>query len=158
MVSANIVAGSRLTEGRDLQPIATALTNGSLVINNRSLCDLLGGSRVIFESFSTESVTALTSLTRTLVERAAVLAGVMTYLSVAPQLKAGVKRAIISLDSSMGRYFPGYFDIMKRRIADLTPSGHEVETVLVHPIQLPNGGDISVPLQGAALLLESSMS
>jgi hypothetical protein len=158
MVSANIVAGARLPEGRDLQPISSALTNGSLTINNRSLCDLLGGSHGIFESFSTESVAALTSLTRALVERAAVLAGVMTYLSVAPQFKAGVKRAIISLDSSMGRYFPRYFDIMKGQIADLTPSGYEVETALVHPIQLPDGGDISVPLQGAALLLESSMS
>jgi hypothetical protein len=82
----------------------------------------------------------------------------MTYLSVAPQLKAGVTKARISLDSSMGRYFPGYFEIMQRRITDLTPTGYEVEAVLVNPIQLPDGGDISVPLQGAALLLESSMS
>jgi hypothetical protein len=82
----------------------------------------------------------------------------MTYLSVVTQLRAGEKKALISLDSSMGRYFPSYFDTMKRCIARITPAGYEVETVLVHPIELPNGGDISVPLQGAALLLEVAAS
>lgn len=156
MVAANVVAGSKLPEGEALRPIAFALTNNSLSINNRGLCDLLAGSASIFESFPSASIEALRSLTSSLVTRAAILAGIMTYLSVVTQLRAGEKKALISLDSSMGRYFPSYFDTMKRCIARITPVGHEVETVLVNPIELPNGGDISVPLQGAALLLESA--
>ena len=158
MVAENILAGSKLPEGEALKPIASTLIDESLTINNRGLCDLLAGSASIFESFSSNSIEALRSLTSSLVTRAATLAGIMTYLSVVTQLRAGEKKALISLDSSMGRYFPHYFDTMKRCIARITPPGHEVETVLVHPIELPNGGDISVPLQGAALLLESAAS
>ena len=158
MVAANILAGSRLPEGKELQPIASALADESLTINNRALCDLLAGSTSVFGAFSSASIEALRSLTSSLVTRAATLAGIMTYLSVVTQLRVGEKKALISLDSSMGRYFPNYFDTMKRTIARITPNGHEVEAVLVHPIELPNGGDISVPLQGAALLLESVAS
>lgn len=158
MVAANVIEGAHLPEGKELAPIANALANESLTINNRSLCDLLIGSASIFASFPASSVETLKSLTRSLVERAATLAGIMTYLSVVTQLRAGERKVRISLDSSMARYFPSYFDTMKRCIARITPPGHEVETVLVHPIELPNGGDISVPLQGAALLLESSTS
>lgn len=158
MVAANILAGSRLPEGKELQPIAAALADDSLAINNRALCDLLAGSAPIFDSFPTASIEALRLLTRSLVERAATLAGVMTYLSVVTQLRAGEKKVRISLDSSMGRYFPNYFDTMKRCINRITLPGHEVETVLVHPVELPDGGDISVPLQGAARLLESTAS
>jgi hypothetical protein len=156
MVAANVVAAGQLPEGKALQPIAAALSNKSLTMNNRGLCDLLAGSVGIFESFPNASVEALRSLTGALVDRAATLAGIMTYLSVVTQLRAGERKVRISLDSSMGRYFPNYFDTMKRCIAHITLAGHEVETVLVHPIELPNGGDISVPLQGAALLLESA--
>jgi hypothetical protein len=158
MVAANIISGSKIREGEALKPIASALLNESLSINNRGLCDLLAGSTSIFASFPTASIEALRSLTSSLVTRAATLAGIMTYLSVVTQLRAGEKKALISLDSSMGRYFPSYFDTMKRCIARITPAGYEVETVLVHPIELPNGGDISVPLQGAALLLEVAAS
>jgi len=158
MVAANVIEGAHLPEGKDLAPIAAALANESLTINNRSLCDLLIGSATIFASFPASSLETLRSLTRSLVERAATLAGIMTYLSVVTQLRAGERKVRISLDSSMARYFPSYFDTMKRCIARITLPGHGVETVLVHPIELPNGGDISVPLQGAALLLESATS
>jgi len=158
MVAANVVAGSKLPEGVALTPIASALSDESLAINNRSLCDLMAGSTHIFESFPAESIEAFRSLTRSLVTRAATLAGIMTYLSVVMQLRAGEKKALIALDSSMARYFPTYFDTMKGCIAKILPPGQEVETVLVHPIKLPNGGDISVPLQGAALLLEGGAS
>ncbi|MEN9844941.1 MAG: hypothetical protein RIS36_88 [Pseudomonadota bacterium] len=157
IVKANILAGSRLPEGKELQPIAAALADGSLAINNRALCDLLTDSAHIFDSFPMASIEALRSLTRSLVKRAATLAGVMTYLSVVTQLRAGENKARISLDSSMARYFPNYFDTMQRCIKRITLPGHEVEIVLVHPVELPNGGDISVPLQGAALLLESTL-
>jgi hypothetical protein len=158
MVAANVIAGSKIPEGEALKPIVSALSNESLSINNRSLCDLLAGSATNFESFPSTSINALRALTSSLVTRAATLAGIMTYLSVVTQIRAGERKVLISLDSSMGRYFPTYFSTMKRCIAHITPPGHEVETILVHPIELPNGGDISVPLQGAALLLEAATS
>lgn len=153
MVTAHIITAALLPEGTELTPIAEALQKGTLTINNRSLCDLINESGDTFTSFAPTTRATLKTLVIELVERAAVLAGIMTYLSVFNQLKAGEKHAVISLDSSMGRYFPGYFDAMKRCIARITPAGHSVETILVHPIDLPNGGDISVPLQGAALAL-----
>ena len=156
LVTTTILTGANLPEGKELQPIASAVTNDTLAINNRSLCDLLAGSSGIFETFPSASIETLRSLARSLVDRAAVLAGIMTYLSVVTQLRAGERTALISLDSSMGRYFPGYFETMKTCIEAITLPGHEVATILVHPIQLPDGGDISVPLQGAALLLESA--
>lgn len=153
MVTAHIITAAGLPEGSDLTPMAKALQKGTLTINNRSLCDLLNDSGDLFTPFSPEARATLKDLAATLVERAALLAGIMTYLSVVNQLRAGEKRAVISLDSSMGRYFPGYFETMKRCIARITPANHTVETTLVHPIDLPKGGDISVPLQGAALAL-----
>ena len=107
----------------------------------------------LFASFPTSSIQTLRDLVTALVERGAVLAGLMTYLSVVSQLKAGLKNASISLDSSMGRYFPNYFERMKECISSITPNGSTIDVTLVHPIQLPGGGDISVPLQGAALAL-----
>lgn len=158
MVTATILTGATLPEGKELRPIASAITNETLVINNRSLCDLLAGTNGMFAPFPASSREALRSLIHALVDRAAVLAGIMTYLSVVTQLRAGEQRVRISLDSSMGRYFPNYFETMKDCIEQITLPGHDVETILVHPIQLPDGGDISVPLQGAALLLESATS
>jgi hypothetical protein len=156
MVTAHVIAAGRLPEGRALAPIASALIAESLSLTNRALCDLLLDSDTIFGSFSPASIEALRLLTRSLVERGATLAGIMTYLSVVTQLRAGEKKALVSLDSSMGRYFPHYFDTMRRCISRITLPGHAVETVLVHPIELASGGDISVPLQGAALLVEST--
>ena len=153
MVTAHITQAATLPEGKALSPIADAISSGDIAINNRALCNLIASQSALFASFSAETQNALRELVVALVERGALLAGVMTYLSVAGQLKAGVQRVLISLDSSMGRYFPRYFDIMKGCINRITPSGHFVETTLVQPIQLPNGGDISVPLQGAALAL-----
>lgn len=156
MVTAHVIAAGRLPEGRSLAPVASALIAESLSLTNRALCDLLLDSDTIFGSFSPASIEALRLLTRSLVERGATLAGIMTYLSVVTQLRAGEKKALVSLDSSMGRYFPHYFDTMRRCISRITLPGHAVETVLVHPIELASGGDISVPLQGAALLVEST--
>jgi hypothetical protein len=153
MVTAHITTAADLPEGQSLAPLADAIRSGDLSINNRSLCDLILSESAIFAPFSPEARLALKELVVALVERAANLAGILTYLSVVNQLKAGEKLAIVSLDSSMGRYFPGYFEIMKRCISRITLSGHTVETVLVHPVELPHGGDISVPLQGAALAL-----
>lgn len=153
MVTAHIVTAAKLSEGTPLSAIAQALLQGELTINNRSLCDLISGESATFASFSPEAKTVLRELVVALVERAANLAGILTYLSVVSQLKNGEKRALVSLDSSMGRYFPGYFEILKRRVARITPPNHEVEVTLVHPIEISDGGDISVPLQGAALAL-----
>ena len=141
LVTAHITMAAKLPEGSELLPIAAALSNDDHLISNRTLCELLSGDTTIFA---------------TLVERGALLAGVMTYLSVVSQLRAGERNALISLDSSMGRYFPGYFETMKSCIARITLAGHQVATTLVHPIHLPTGGDISVPLQGAALALTSN--
>jgi hypothetical protein len=156
MVTAHINVAAKLPEGSDLSPIAAALSNDDHLISNRSLCDLLAGDCSIFATFPSQSITALKTLVAALVERGALLAGVMTYLSVVSQLRAGEKNTLISLDSSMGRYFPNYFETMKSCIARIALPGHQVETTLVHPIQLPTGGDISVPLQGAALALASN--
>jgi len=153
MVTAHIVTAAKLSEGTPLSAISQALLRGELTINNRSLCDLIASESATFASFSPEARTALKELVVALVERAANLAGILTYLSVVSQLKNGEKRALVSLDSSMGRYFPGYFEILKRRVARITPPNHVVEVTLVHPIELSDGGDISVPLQGAALAL-----
>jgi len=153
MVTAHIVTAAKLPEGANLSVIADALQKGDVTINNRSLCDLISGESATFESFPPEAKAVLRDLVVMLVERAANLAGILTYLSVIRQLKAGEKRALVSLDSSMGRYFPGYFEILKRSVARITPLNHVVEVTLVHPIELTGGGDISVPLQGAALAL-----
>jgi hypothetical protein len=153
LVTAHILAAAQLAEGAPLSRMAAMLHKGDLSINNRALCDLIAGQSEVFAAFSEDERLALQELVIALVNRAATLAGIMTYLSVVTQLKAGVKHAYISLDSSMGRYFPGYFDTMRRCIAQVTPPGCKVDTTLVHPIDLPHGGDISVPLQGAALAL-----
>lgn len=153
MVTAHIATASKLPEGANLSVITDALKKGEVTINNRSLCDLISSESATFASFSPEVRATLRDLVVTLVERAASLAGVLTYLSVAPQLKAGETRALVSLDSSMGRYFPEYFEILKRCVARITPPNRVVEVTLVHPIELTGGGDISVPLQGAALAL-----
>jgi len=156
MVTAHITVAAKLPEGSELLPIAAALSNDDHLISNRTLCELLSGDTTLFEALPPQSIAALRKLAAALVERGALLAGVMTYLSVVSQLRAGERNALISLDSSMGRYFPGYFETMKSCIARITLAGHQVETTLVHPIQLPTGGDISVPLQGAALALTSN--
>ena len=153
MVTAHITTAAILPEGTTLKPLAQAIDKGDLVINNRSLCDLIAGEGALFTAVTPEAQNSLRDLVIALVERGALLAGVMTYLSVVNQLRAGEKHAVISLDSSMARYFPSYFDVMRSCVERLTPAAHVVETTLVHPIQLPNGGDISVPLQGAALAL-----
>lgn len=153
MVTAHVITAAKLPEGANLSVIADALQKGDVTINNRSLCDLISGESATFESFPPEAKAVLRDLVVMLVERAANLAGILTYLSVIRQLKAGEKRALVSLDSSMGRYFPGYFEILKRSVARITPPNHVVEVTLVHPIELTGGGDISVPLQGAALAL-----
>lgn len=153
MVTAHINVAAKLPEGAALAPIAAALSKDDRLVNNRSLCELISGDTATFASLPAPSIEALTKLVAALVERAALLAGVMTYLSVVSQLRAGEKRALISLDSSMGRYFPGYFDTMKSCIARIALTDHQVDATLVHPIPLASGGDISVPLQGAALAL-----
>ena len=153
LVTAHILTAADLPEGHSLKLLANALRMGELTINNRSLCDLISSESETFLPFSPEARADLKELVVTLVERAATLAGILTYLSVVNQLKAGEKRALISLDSSMGRYFPGYFAILQRCVARITPPNHAVEVTLVNPIELAGGGDISVPLQGAALAL-----
>jgi hypothetical protein len=156
MVTAHIQVAAKLPEGSELAPIAAALSNDDHLISNRNLCDLLAGDATNFAAFPTQSIEALKKLAAALTERAALLAGVLTYLSVVSQLRAGEKTALISLDSSMARYFPGYFATMKSCIGRITLAGHQVDTTLVQPVQLPTGGDISVPLQGAALALAST--
>lgn len=153
MVTAHITTAATLPEGQTLIPLAAAIQKGELTINNRALCDLIAGDAGIFSAFPQSSIDSLTPLVVALVTRGAILAGLMTYLSVVPQLRAGERHALISLDSSMARYFPGYFDTMKSFISSITPAGCSIDLALIHPIQLDGGGDISVPLQGAALAL-----
>lgn len=153
MVTAHILTAEKLPEGATLKTIAEAIRQGDLALNNRSLCDLISGECSLFAIFTPAERASLKELVVSLVERAANLAGILTYLSVASQLRSGERRAVVSLDSSMGRYFPEYFETMKRCVSRITPPDHSVEVNLVHPIELPNGGDISVPLQGAALAL-----
>jgi hypothetical protein len=156
MVTAHIEVAATLPEGSDLAPISAALSKDDSLITNRNLCELLAGDATQYAALPTQSIEALKKLVAALTERAALLAGVLTYLSVVSQLRAGEKTAIISLDSSMARYFPGYFATMQSCIARITLANHHVETTLVQPIQLATGGDISVPLQGAARALASN--
>jgi hypothetical protein len=153
MLSAHVITAAKLPAGVALSPIAKAIESNELRITNAALCRLIESDSDIFNSFTDDSRMYLRALTISLVRRAAMLAGIMTYLSVVNQLKAGLPSASVSLDSSMSRYFPGYFDHLKECVASITPRGREVRVSLVHPIQLAGGGDISVPLQGAALAL-----
>lgn len=153
MVSAHISEAATTPQGGPLAEIARPIATKQLVITNRSLSGLLRNSETIFSPHSEPSKDALRSLVTSLVERGATLAGLLCYLSVSNQLKAGLKNAIVSLDSSMARHFPGYLEGVRRTCSLLAPAGSVIEIELVSPIHVAEGLEISVPLQGAAAAL-----
>ena len=153
MVASHIIEAAVTPGGEELKQLAEDIQAKRLVVTNRSLSGLLGGTETIFSAYPETLRSALYPLVAALVGRGAVLAGLLCYLSVVGQLRAGLKTAVVSLDSSMARHFPLYLEGMKRAITALSPQGVTIDLRLMAPINLAEGIEISVPLQGAAAAL-----
>lgn len=94
----------------------------------------------------------LRELGRALVGRAGVAAGALCYFSTFNQLVKGRGVVAIALDSAMARYVPGYFSSLSEAFRVLLEKRGALGTVtLMQPLKSLEGGDISVPLRGAAL-------
>jgi hypothetical protein len=153
MVASHIIEAAVTPGGEELKQLAEDIQAKRLVVTNRSLSGLLGGTETIFSAYPETLRSALYPLVAALVGRGAVLAGLLCYLSVVGQLRAGLKNAVVSLDSSMARHFPLYLEGMKRAVTALSPQGITIDLRLMAPINLAEGIEISVPLQGAAAAL-----
>lgn len=153
MVASHIIEASVTPGGDDLKQLADDIQAKRLVVTNRSLSGFLGGAETIFSAYPEASRSALYPLVAALVERGAILAGLLCYLSVVGQIQAGLKVAVVSLDSSMARHFPLYLEGMKRAVAALSPHGVTIDLRLMTPLNIAEGIEISVPLQGAAAAL-----
>jgi hypothetical protein len=156
MVAAHIAQAATTPEGSTLKQVTSDIASKELVITNRALSGLLRGTETIFSSYPEPIRATLQTLVSSLVDRGATLAGLLCYLSVINQVKAGLRHAVVSLDSSMARHFPGYLDGIKRTCSALVPTGITIEICLLSPIQLKEGLEISVPLQGAAAALANN--
>jgi hypothetical protein len=94
----------------------------------------------------------LRELGRALVGRAGVAAGALCYFSTFNQIVAGRGAVTIALDSAMARYVPGYFSSLSEAFRVLLEKrGVSGAVTLMQPLKSLEGGDISVPLRGAAL-------
>lgn len=153
MVTAHILEAAKVAGGESLKKLAADIEAKSFVVTNRSLSGLLAGTDTVYTVYPADTRATLQSLLTALVERGAILAGLLCYLSVVNQVQAGLKHAIISLDSSMARHFPGYHDGMQRTLGILSPSGVILDLRLVSPLNVAEGIEVSVPLQGAAASL-----
>lgn len=96
---------------------------------------------------------SLRELARALVVRAAKLASVVAFATIANQFERG-ERLVVSLNSRLAREMPLFWSVMRKEFYSRIPFPAQAELVLVEPIYT-SGGSISVPLRGAATALDS---
>ena len=151
MVYAHICVAAMLPEGELLVPLRDALVSGEVTLTNRELAALLRGELTDLPEILVGSREPFVPLLHALVNRAGVLSGVLAYLSVANQLSNAIRPITISLDSSMARHFSGLFDALQQTLQELCEDVNvAVSILLVQPVQLANGGELSVPMLGMA--------
>lgn len=150
LVYAHVCAAADLPDGVAFAPLRDALVSGEITLNNRMLVAALKdpGSSMLLQA-ARHADSSLVTLVQALVSRAGALAGALCYLSIANQLDHSRDAAIVSLDSSMARHFPGFFDSLKNTFKELC-NGRSAELHLAYPLAVQDGGDISVPMQGIA--------
>lgn len=152
----HIEALSELPDGSAILPIRDAINDGALSLSNHALSALLRDKSSVladFKGFDASAVETLRALTEALVRRAGALAAVLSYLSVASQVKRGDRMLNISLDSSMARHFVGYHASIEEHLDSLMPHDTTYSLHLVEPIKLPGGAEITVPMIGLARAL-----
>jgi hypothetical protein len=150
-VHTHLEIASQYAEGAALRPLLQA----DLEISNRSLSAFIAKEPNAFIQLDLETQTLLRDITSALIDRASLLAGLLTYLSVIDQVKAGLRKVTVSLDSSMARHFQGYLNGIQNAVNALRPKGVEISIELIHPIELPEGTEISVPMQGLAQIISN---
>ena len=151
MVYAHICVAAILPEGQLLVPLRDALVSGEVALTNRELAALLRGELTDLPEILVGSREPFVLLLHALVNRAGVLSGVLAYLSVANQLSNAIRPITISLDSSMARHFSGLFVALRQTLQELCSDVNvEVSIQLVQPVQLADGGELSVPMLGMA--------
>ena len=150
-VRTHLEIASNYDEGTVLRPLFQA----DLEISNRSLSAFIVSKPNGFSQLPPDTQTLLRDITSALIDRASLLAGLLTYLSVIDQVKAGLRKVTVSLDSSMARHFQGYLNGIQNAVNALRPTEVEISIKLIHPIELPEGAEISVPMQGLAQVLSN---
>lgn len=105
---------------------------------------------------TSEVANLLMELSRALLVRAARLSGIMAYATICNQLTEK-NHFRIALESRLCREIPLYFQTMTEQLAALMPQGKQAELVLLEPLR-PDGGSISVPMQGAAAALDNLLA
>jgi hypothetical protein len=155
IVYAHVCAAVELPEGAPLTNLRDALVSGEVSLTNRMLVAALKQhSPTSLPAEVASAGSTFVQLLEALVNRAGLLAGILSYLSISSQLNTTEKKALVSLDSSMARHFPGFYTALKSTFQELcgTRAG---DIALIRPQEFPQGGDISVPMQGIARALNT---
>lgn len=150
-VRTHLEIASNYAEGASLR----SLVEADIEVSNQSLSAFMTKEPNAFSQLPPETQILTRDITTALIDRASLLAGLLTYLSVSDQVKAGLQKVTVSLDSSMARHFPGYLNGIRDTVNALRPTNVDVSITLIHPVKLPEGAEISVPLQGLAQIISN---
>lgn len=105
------------------------------------------------ELYSGLVVDELADLARSLIRRSATLAAIVCYATISNQFdrKSSLK---VALDSRLAREIPLFREVLYTKFEALLPKKVTAEIVMLQRILVENG-KISIPMQGAALALDS---
>jgi hypothetical protein len=157
VVSAHIHVLARRHEGEVLLPLAEALACGDLRLTNELISLLLRDptqTPTELLNFPRTSIVAFSALAQALISRAGTLVGALCFLSVSSQIPQSPKRLIASLDSSMGRYMPGFFEAASETFRAFIPRKIEATLSLVQPERLESRAELTPPMIGLARALQ----
>ena len=138
----------------NLATLASALQEKLVSIDTRDMREIIMGSPLRAELIPylnhigvTERVSDLASL---VVKRGGVATAALAYFSLFNQINEGRREFIVSLDSAMARYLPGFFSTLEATLQKLFEKRKISGRIeLMKPHALSDGREISVPLIGA---------
>jgi hypothetical protein len=154
---AHLEAASELPQGAPLVELMEALRSERLSLSNLSLSALLRDRAALppeLDEYHGVAIEMLISIVNSLVYRAGAFAAVLLYLSVYNQIKHA-SSLVLSLDSSMARHFPGFYDSTSIHLKSLMPREVTYSLNLVRPMKMRNDAEITVPMMGLARALRT---
>jgi hypothetical protein len=157
LMTAHVHALAKDSQGALFQPISEAFTREDIRLTNELVGQILRepeGTNRELQALPHASQCALKLLAQALVHRAGTLAGVLCFLSVSTLDLTSLKVITASLDSSLARHLPGFFNSATETFNALLPSGIAGSLVLVKPIQVGSDAELTPPMIGLARALQ----